>query len=91
MLLHLQIKVIVYLKYVHLKDTTRSTVVIEVNSFQISPIKTHKGDIKLLLFVNKQLFWWSASITLDSNNDVLTDIWPFFSLYTLHTYFSCPD
>ena len=28
-------------------------------------------------------FWWSASITLNNNNDVLTD---FFSLYTLpHT------
>ena len=26
------------------------------------------------LFVNKQLFWWSASITLDNNNAVLTDL-----------------
>ena len=25
------------------------------------------------MFVNKQLFWWSASITLDNNNDVLSD------------------
>ena len=23
---------------------------------------------------NKQVFWWSASITLDNNNDVLTNI-----------------
>ena len=37
------------------------------------PIKTHKGDEKWPLFVSKQLFWWSASITLDNNNDVLTD------------------
>ena len=36
-------------------------------------IKTHKGDEKRPLFVNKQLFWWSASITLDNNNDVLAD------------------
>ena len=38
-----------------------------------TPIKTHKGDEKWPLFVNKQLFWWSASITLDSSNDVLPD------------------
>ena len=38
-----------------------------------TPIKTHKGDEKRPLFVNKQLFWWSASITLDNNNDVLAD------------------
>ena len=38
-----------------------------------TPIKTPKGDEKWPLFVNKQLFWWSASITLDNNNDVLTD------------------
>ena len=37
-------------------------------------IKTHKGDGKLPLFVNKQLFWWSASITLDNNNAALTDL-----------------
>ena len=28
-------------------------------------IETRKGDEKCSLFVNKQLFWWSASITLD--------------------------
>ena len=36
-------------------------------------IKKHKGDEKWPLFVNKQLFWWSASITLDNNIDVLAD------------------
>ena len=30
------------------------------------------------LFVNKWLLWWSASITLDNNNTVLTDLLPFF-------------
>ena len=30
-----------------------------------TPIKTHKGDEKCPLFVNKQLFWWFASITLE--------------------------
>ena len=51
-----------------------------------SPIKTHKGDEKWPLSVNKQLFWWSASITSDNNNDVLTNFKPFFSLYILpHT------
>ena len=39
----------------------------------VTPIKIHKGDGKWPLFVNKQLFWWSASITLYNNNDVLTD------------------
>ena len=35
---------------------------------------------------SKCLFWWSTSITLDNNNGVLRDFWPFFSLYTLpHT------
>ena len=32
----------------------------------------YKGDEKV--FVNKQLFWWSASTTLVNNNDVLTDL-----------------
>ena len=51
-----------------------------------TPNKAHKFDEKWPLFVNKQLFWWSASITLDNNIDVLTDFQPFFSLYTLpHT------
>ena len=36
-------------------------------------IKTNEGDEKWPLFVNKQLFWWSASLTLDNNNAVLTD------------------
>ena len=40
----------------------------------------------MALFVNKQLFWWSASITLDNNNAVLTDLKAYFSLNTLpHT------
>ena len=38
----------------------------------IRKVKTHKGDEKWPLFVNKQLFWWSAS-TLDNNSDVLED------------------
>ena len=28
-----------------------------------TPMKTHKGVEKWPLFVNKQLFWWSTSIT----------------------------
>ena len=39
-----------------------------------TPIKTHKGDGKWPLCVNKQLFWWPTSIKLDNNNDVLTDL-----------------
>ena len=38
-----------------------------------NPIKTHKGDAKWPLFINKQLFWWSTSIPSDNNNGVLTD------------------
>ena len=45
-----------------------------------TPIKTHKGVENL--FVNKQLFWWSASITSDNNNAVLMDLYAFFSLNT---------
>ena len=37
-----------------------------------TPIKTHKGDEKWPLFISKQLFRWSTSITLDNNNAVLT-------------------
>ena len=49
-----------------------------------TPIKTHKGDEKWPLFVNKQLFWWSASITLDNNNAVLTDYRHFSHLILYH-------
>ena len=39
-----------------------------------TPIKTHKDDEKWPLYVNKlQLFWWSASIILNNNNDILKD------------------
>ena len=49
----------------------RAKVVVKYYSLYIArtPIKTHKGDEKWPWFVNKQLFWWSASITLDNNND----------------------
>ena len=47
-----------------------------------TPIKTHKGDEKWPLFVNKQLFGWSTTITFDNNNDVLT-VQLFFSLHSL--------
>ena len=51
-----------------------------------TPIKTHNGVEKWSLFVNKQLFWWSLSITLDKNNAVLTDLYAFFLLNTsLHS------
>ena len=36
-----------------------------------------------MAFVCKQTAVFGASITLDNNNDVLTDFKPFFSLYTL--------
>ena len=52
-----------------------------------TPIKTRKGDEKWSLFVNKQLFRWSASIILDNNSGVLTD---FLTLY-FATYLSWPD
>ena len=43
----------------------------KVKNLARTPIKTHKGDEKRPLFVNKQLFWWSASMALDNNNSVL--------------------
>ena len=42
--------------------------------FSRTPIQTHKGVEQWPLFVNKQLFWWSASITLDNNNAVLMEL-----------------
>ena len=56
--------------------------------FGRTPIKTHRGDEKWPLFVNKQLFWWSASITLDNNNGVLTRL--YLTLY-FATYLSWRD
>ena len=59
--------------------------VLLINLARIS-IKTHKGEEKWPLFVNKQLFLWFASITLDNNIAVLTDLWAYFSLNILpHT------
>ena len=37
------------------------------------PIKTHTGEVKWPLFVNKPLFWWSISITLNTNNQYSAD------------------
>ena len=56
-----------------------------------TPITTHKGVEKWPLIVNKQLFWWSASITLVNSNAVLTDLKAFFSLNIFLTYLSQPD
>ena len=39
-----------------------------------TPIRTHKGDGKWPLFVDKELFWWSALTKLDNDNYVLTDL-----------------
>ena len=56
----------------HVKvEISSKTLVIAIG--KVFLIKTHKGDAKWSLFVNKQPFWWSVSITLDNNNDVLTD------------------
>ena len=46
-------------------------------------LKPHKDDRKWPLCVNKQLFLWSASITLDNTNCVSTEFKPFshFILY----------
>ena len=57
--------------------------VLLIKNLARTSIKICKGDEKWPLFVNNQLFWWSTSITSDNNDDVLTDLWPFFSLYTL--------
>ena len=46
--------------------------VLLVKSSYRTPPNTDIGDEKWPLFVNKQLFWWSASIILDNNNAVLT-------------------
>ena len=56
--------------------------------------RENKGDEKWPLFVNKELFWWSASIKLDNNNAVLTDLYFIIGIFlTLYftTYLSKPD
>ena len=55
------------------KSLIRATGKVLLIKLARTPIKTHKGDEKWPLLVNKQLFWWSASIILDNNNGVLTD------------------
>ena len=46
----------------------------DIGNVLLMKFKTHKCNEKWPLFVNKQLFWRSASISLDNNNDVLTDL-----------------
>ena len=64
----------------HLNDPTRSKVVIWVKRIQTElTVKIWSKSLvrvmgKVLLIINKQLFWWFASITLDNNNAVLTDV-----------------
>ena len=62
---------------IHSKSLVRAIGKVSLRKFSENlarTIKTHKGDEKWPLFVNKQLFCWSASITLDNNNAVLTDL-----------------
>ena len=61
---------------IYSKSPVRATVLVKYYSCNLArtPIKTHKNYEKWPLFViNKQLFWWTASITLDINNNVLAD------------------
>ena len=51
---------------------------------KVTPIKTHKGNEKWPLFVYKQLFWWSASITLDNNNTLFLQTCRHFSHLILY-------
>ena len=72
---------------VYSKGVVRATGKVFHMKLTRAPIKTHEGHDKWPLFVNKQLFW-SVSITVDNNNDVLTNLWPLFSPYTLPQYLS---
>ena len=58
---------------IYSKSLVRAIGKVLLMRFSYTPIKAHTGDEKWPLFVNKQLFWWSASITLDNNNGVSTD------------------
>ena len=72
---------------IYSKSLVRAIGNVLLMKFTRSPINIHKDADKWPLFVNKQLFQWSASITLDNKSDVLTDF-SFLSLYTLpHTSF----
>ena len=55
---------------IYSKSLVRANDNILLMKLVMTPIKTHKGDEKWPLFVNKQMFWWSTSITLDNNNNV---------------------
>ena len=57
----------------YVKSAVRDCFKVLLMTLARTPIKTHKGDEKWPLFVNKQTFWWSVSRTLDNNNDVLAD------------------
>ena len=61
---------------IYSKSLVRAIGKVLLMKYSQTPIKTHKGIVKWHLFVNKQLFWWSASITLvlDNNNAVKTDL-----------------
>ena len=58
---------------IYSKSLVRAIGKVLLMKFSSAPIQTDKGDDKWPLFVNKQLCWWSASLTLDNNNGVLTD------------------
>ena len=59
---------------IHSKSLVRAIGKVLLMKFSENTNKTHNGDKKWPLFVNKQLFWWSASTTFDNNNAVLTEL-----------------
>ena len=58
---------------IYFKSLVRAIGKVLLKNLTRTQYKIHKGDEAWPLFVNKQMFLWSASITLDNNNDVLTD------------------
>ena len=76
----LQIELLVEIYSKSLARTIGKVFLMKLNNR--TPIKTHKGDAKWLVFTSEQLFWWPASMTLDNNNGILNNFKPF--LFTLN-------
>ena len=49
---------------IYSKRLVRAIGKVSLMSFSSNTNKTHQGEGKWPLFVNKQLFWWSISITM---------------------------
>ena len=72
-----------FMSGIYSKSPVRAICKVLVMKLDRTPNKTNKSDKKWPLFVNKQLFWWSASITL-GNNKIFLQTFSHFSHFILY-------